>query len=343
MKASTKNSKLVICGTNIHPGEVVNLAMPLPERYSCSPLFMPIKVIHGKNKGPVLVVYSGLKGTELNGLEIANRLVKGIDASKLSGTIIAIPVMNVYGLTHYPAILPSGSDLAKCFPGDEKGSFGERITKIVTDEILKKADYCIELQTGGINHNILPQVYCNIEKKSARAIAKLFRTPVITNMPENENNLWQTAEELHIQLFVYQAGEAMRFDQNVIQLGVDGIRNVMKSLDMLVKEPVSEITPIFSREEDWIVSHKGGILNTDVSLGQMIEKGETIGNISDPFGADVSEYIKAPRKGIVVGLNTSPLIQEGLPIFKIASFLDYDKAETVIEEWDKKQPDSYIG
>ncbi|MCH9621650.1 MAG: hypothetical protein S4CHLAM20_10750 [Chlamydiia bacterium] len=343
MESTKKNSKLSICGTNIHPGEEVNLAMPLPERYSCSPLFMPIKVIHGKKKGPILVVYSGLKGTELNGLEIANRLVVNINASELSGTIIAIPVMNVFGLTHYPVTLPTGEDLTKCFPGDEKGSYGERIAKIVTEEIFKKADYCIELQTGGMNHNILPQVYCNSDYKRDRQLAKLFRTPVITNIPNKTNKLRQTTDELHIPLLVYQAGEAMRFDENVIELGVDGVRNMMRALDMLVKEPVQEITPIFSRDEDWIVAHKGGILKTDVSLGQIIEVGERIGTITDPFGADVSEYIKAKQKGIVVGLNTAPLIHEGLPIFKLASFLDYDKAETVIEEWDKKQPDSYIG
>ncbi|MCH9616897.1 MAG: hypothetical protein SP4CHLAM5_03950 [Chlamydiia bacterium] len=340
---SKKNSKLVICGTNIHPGEVVNLAMPLPERYSCSPLFMPIKVIHGKKDGPVLVVYSGLKGTELNGLEIANRLVLDIDVSELAGTIIAIPVMNVFGLTHYPATLPTGKDLTNCFPGDDKGSYGERIAQIVTEEIFKKADFCIELQTGGINHNILPQIYCNFENTKARKLAKLFRTPVITNIPQKQNKLRQTAEELHILMLVYQAGEAMRFDENVIQLGVDGIKNVMGAIDMLVKDPVQEIVPIFSRDEDWIIAHKAGILRTDVTLGQTIEVGERIGTISDPFGSDVSEYIKSRQKGTVVGLNTSPLIHEGLPIFKIASFLDYDKAETVIEQWDKNQPDSYIG
>ncbi len=338
-----KNSKLKICGTNIHPGEIVNLAMPLPERYSCSPLLMPIKVIHGVEKGPVLVIYSGLRGTELNGLEIANRVVENINPSTLAGTIIAIPVMNVYGLTHYPSTLPTGSDLGKCFPGNESGSYGERIAKIITSEIFTKANYCLELQTGGINHNILPQVYCHTDNNEARKLAKIFTTPVITNFPQKENKLRQTIEDLQIQSFVYQAGEALRFDENVIQLGYDGVINMMRAIEMLVKEPVREIVPIFSRDEDWILAHKAGILKTDVSLGQTIEKGERIGVISDPFGADSSEVIYASLKGIVVGLNTSPLIHEGLQIFKIASFLDYDKAETTIEEWDKKQPDSYIG
>lgn len=336
------NKKINICGTNVHPGEVANLALPLPEQYSCSPLYMPIKVIHGSEEGPCLVIFSVLKGTELNGLEIANRIIKKITPKQIAGTIIAIPVMNVYGLTHYPSTLPTGNDLSRCFPGNEEGSYGERMAYLITEEILKKADYCIELQTGGLNHNILPQVYCNFDNKQAKDLAKVFRSPVITNVSLEGNHLRQTTEELHIPLLVYQAGEAMRFDENAIELGVNGIKNVMRAIDMLEKEPIQEVQPIFSREEDWIVAHKGGILHTNVVLGQTIDIGEKIGDISDPFGSDIIEPIKSLQKGVVVGINTSPLIHEGLPIFKIASFLDYDKAETVIEEWDKKQPDSYI-
>lgn len=337
------NKKISICGTHIHPGEVANLALPLPEQYSCAPLYMPIKVIHGKRKGPCLVVYSVLKGTELNGLEIATRLINTLDPDQMAGTIIAIPVMNVYGLTHYPSTLPHGGDLSRCFPGNEKGSYGERMAYLITEEIFKKADYCIELQTGGLNHNILPQVYCNFDNPKAKELAKVFQSPVVTKVAIDDNRLRQTTEELHVPLLVYQAGEAMRFDENAIVLGVEGVRNVMRAIDMLEQGFKQELSPIFSREEDWIPAHKGGILQPSVSLGQIIEKDEIIGTISDPFGADEVHPIHSPLKGVVVGVNTSPLIHEGLPIFKVASFLDYDKAETVIEQWDKSQPDSYIG
>lgn len=338
-----RGKSINICGTKVHPGEIANLALPLPEQYSCSPQYMPIKVINGQKEGACIVIFSVLKGTELNGLEIANRVIKTLKPSQIAGTVITIPVMNVYGLTHYPATLPTGNNLANCFPGNEHGSYGERVAYLITEEIFKKADYCIELQTGGLNHNILPQVYCNFDNKLARDLAKVFRAPVVTNVAIEGNHLRQTTEELHIPLLVYQAGEAMRFDENSIQLGVNGIKNVMRAIDMLEKEPIQEVKPIFSREEEWIIAHKGGILHTDVPLGQTINKGDVIGNISDPFGADIIEPIKSPQQGVVVGINTSPLIHEGLPIFKIASFLDYDKAETIIEEWDKKQPDSYIG
>lgn len=331
-----KNTKLQICNAIIQPGELANLALPLPEQYSCAPLYMPIKVAHGVEKGPCLVIFSGIKGTEFNGLEIANRIIKSMNPSKMRGTVIAIPVMNIYGLTHYPVTLPTTNDnLEKCFPGDDEGSYGERIAHVFTQEILKKADYCIELQTGGLNHNILPQVYCNFENTKAKALAKIFQSPVVTNVSLEGNHLRQTTELLKIPLLVYQAGEAKRFDENAIHVGVEGIKNVMRSIDILEKEPIQEVTPIFSQDAEWLTSHKGGILHSHVTLGQTIEENDTIGEINDPFGVELIEIIKAPQKGVVVGINMSPLVHEGLPIFKIASFLDYDKAETTLEAWDK--------
>lgn len=335
-----KNSPIKICDTTIHPGEVANLALPLPEQHSCSPLYMPIKVIHGKLKGPCLLLLSTLGGIELNGLEIVNNIIKILSPNKLQGTVIAIPVVNVYGLTHYPNMLPMGKDLAKCFPGNENGNFGERIAHILTEEIFTKSDYCIELLTGDINHNILPQVYCHFDEDKGRELAKAFQSPVVTNVEIKDNRLRQTMESLKIPLLVYQGGEAMRFDENAITLGVDGVLNVMRSIDMLEKTPTKLINPIFSKDEAWIRAHKGGILRPEVSLGQNVKKNQILGTISDPFVGEVLEPVRALKEAIVVGINTTPLIHEGLPIFKMASFYDYEKAGNVIEAWDQTQPDS---
>lgn len=338
-----KNSNIKICDAIIYPGEIANLALPLPELYTCAPLFMPIKVIHGKEKGPCMVIFSTLKGNELNGIEIVNRIYNTIDPNEMKGTLITIPVVNVYGLMNYPRMLPSGVSLDKCFPGSETGKFGERLAHVFTEEILKKADYTIELHTGDLNHNILPQVYCNFDNKDAKRLARAFQSPVVTNVSLEGNFLRQTTEELGIPFLVYQAGEAMRFDENAIALGVEGVKNVMREIEMLSRSEKELIKPIFSKEEEWFIAHKGGILISEVSLGQVIETNDLLGRIKDPFGTDPSEEVRSPREGIIVGINTTPLIHEGLPIFKVASFLDYDRAGNMIGEWDKNQPDSFLG
>ncbi|MDG1437131.1 MAG: succinylglutamate desuccinylase/aspartoacylase family protein [Rickettsiaceae bacterium] len=337
-----KNKKLQICNTLIHPGEEANLALPLPDNYSCAPLYMPIKVIHGLKKGPCLLLFSTLNGNELNGIEIVNRIMENTKPDQISGTIIAIPVMNVYGLTHFPSPSPSNERLIDCFPGKVDGTYGERFAHIFIEEILKKADYCIELDTGDLNHNILPQIYCNENLKESKQLAKAFNPPVITNISFDDNSLRQTTEDLHIPLLVYQAGEAMRFDENAIKVGCTGITNIMHALNIMSSDLPEQTKPLFSQKENWISAHTAGILHTNYSLGQVIKKGEILGKITDPFGTGSKEKVKAPKDGIIVGINTTPLAHEGMPLFKVASFVDYDRAETAIEAWDKRQDTSFL-
>ncbi len=337
-----KNKKLQICNALIQPGEQANFALPMPEQYSCAPMFMPIRVVHGKSEGPCLLIFSTLNGNELNGIEIVNRVVDSLSADQISGTIIAVPVVNVYGLTHYPRPLPGGGSVAASFPGSRTGTYGERLADIFTQELLKKADYCIELQTGGPNHNILPQVYCNFDNREVRGLAKAFCSPVVTNVTLEGNKLRQTTEDLGIPLIVYQGGEAMRFDENAITVGFNGIKNSMRYLKMLDEPRGQDAHPIFSQEENWIIAHAGGILHTDTSLGQIIKKGEKLGRLSDPFGTDDSLVVKSPRDGIIVGINTTPLIHEGLPLFKVASFLDDKRAENAIEKWNQQQDEDFL-
>ncbi len=337
-----KNKTLQICDTTIRPGEEASLALPLPEHYSCAPLYMPIKVIHGLKKGPCLLLFSTLNGNELNGIEIVNRVMEEAKPDQISGTIIAIPVMNVYGLTHFPSTSPSDERLIDCFPGKADGTYSERFAHIFTEEILKKADFCIELETGELNHNILPQIYCNGNIKEAKQLARVFNPPVITSVSFDDNSLRKTTEELHIPLLVYQAGEAMRFDENAISVGCTGIKNIMHDLNIGLSNLPEQSNPLFSKKENWISAHTGGILHTDYSLGQVIKKDELLGNITDPFGTGSREKVKAPKDGIIVGINTTPLVHEGMRLFKVASFVDYDRAESSIEEWDKKQSDSFL-
>ena len=333
-----KNLPLSICEELIQPGEKANLALQMPDVYSCAPLYMPIKVIHGTQSGPCMLVFSGLNGDEMNGIEIVNRLIESIDANQINGTIIAVPVLNVYSLTHNTQSSPSGEPLATCFPGNEDGTYGERIAHIFTQELIKKADICVELQTGALNHNILPQVYCNLENTQARRLARTFQAPVITNVSLEDNKLRQVTEDLGIPLIVYQAGEAMRFDQAAIQLGVDGVINMIRATDMAPgSTPHEDFAPVFSQDDDWVIAHRGGILHTHVELGQKVKAGDALGVIADPFSSDIAETVNAHVDGIVVGINTTPLIHEGSSTYKIASFIDVSRAEDAIESWEEQQ------
>jgi predicted deacylase len=233
--------------------------------------------------------------------------------------------------------------LERCFPGQEDGTYGERIAHVFTKEILSKADYCIELRTGSLNHDILPQIYCKLSDPTSKMLAQTFAAPVITNVKTEINTLRQTTENLNIPLLVYQSGEAMRFDDSAISLGLSGIKNVLTHLEMIAVEADGEegddFKPVFSQDQDWMYSHRSGVLKSKVELGQRINKNELIGLISDPFSADTVEPVKSQQDGIVVGVNRHPLIHEGQSIFKIATFIDNIRAENALEAWSESQLD----
>ncbi len=330
-----KNSNLTICDATIHPGETANLALPLPDFYSCTSFYMPITVVHGKLAGPCLLIFSTVKGDELNGLEIINRLLGSSELQHLRGTLIIVPVLNVLGLLSPSRTTTHDVSLERCFPGNPQGSYNERLAHIFTQKILCKVSHCIELQTGSLNHELLPQVFCNFNHIEAKQLARQFSAPVVTSLDTSKHSLRQTIEQLNIPLLVYLAGEAMRFNESAIRVGLSGVHNILCALDMLDRclEETKAFNPIFSQEQDWFRAHRSGVLFSEVELGQKIRKGQHIGRIVDPFSSDTSETVKSNQDGVVVGINRHPLIHEGQTIFKVASFIDNNHAETALEAW----------
>lgn len=337
----SKAKPLTLCDVSVQPGEKAHLALPFPEYYSCSDLYMPITVLHGKTAGPCVLIFSAVLGNELNGIEIITRLLEHSALDRISGTIIAIPVLNPYGLIHDAQLLPGNVSIRDCFPGDLQGSFGERIAYHFAEEILTKADACIELQTGDLNHALLPQIFCDLNDSKIAKLAKAFRAPVICNADMDSNSLRSHTQELGIPMLIYRAGEASRFDEAGIQVGLDGLLNLLCYLSIIdfdAQTSTDDFKPTLSTGEDWLRAPRSGVLHSMVELGEMINQGQLIANVNDPFSADIANPINAPLDGIIVGINRQPLLHEGERVFKIASFVDNDFAESVIEKWGEQQP-----
>ncbi len=331
-----KNTSLQFCNETIHPGESVSLALPLPELFSCAPLYMPIKVAHGRQSGPCLLVTAAMHGNELNGTEIINRLLNISAMKKLRGTLIAIPVLNVYGLINRSRYLPGGIDLDRCFPGSKSGTHAARMANTFINEIFNKADVAIDLQTGFINYTNLPQLYINFEDDQSKSLAEVFNAPVITNAPNEKGMLRTFAFKQKKPFLLYEAGEAMRFDEHAIKVGLSGILNVMRKMSMLPdKQAKKERTlhSFFTEKSIWVRASTSGVSHSKHVLGQHVKKGEPLCIIRDPFGATPSETITSPEEAIIVGKNNLPLVHEGEALFQLAVFPKMKHAATHLEKW----------
>ncbi len=331
-----KNRNITICNEIIHPGEKVSLALPLPELFSCAPMYMPIKVVHGKQPGPCLLVIAAMHGNELNGAEIINRLLQSSNIKKLKGTLIAVPIMNVYGFINKTRTLPGGTSLGTNFPGSPHGSHAARLAHIFCSEIFPIADYCIDLQTGWLNHSNLPQVFATDDNQKELELAHAFGAPVISELSAQKGSLRAHANKEKTPYLVYEAGEAMRFDESSIRIGVKGIINVMCNISILPspnKANSMKRESFLTRDTRWVRSPTSGISHSSTKLGQQVKKGELLTIIKDPFGSGSDVPVLAPFDGIVVSINNLPLVYEGVALFQLAAFERLSLAATHIEDW----------
>lgn len=339
-----KNTNLQICNETIHPGESLSLALPLPEMFSCAPLYMPIKIVHGKQSGPCLLITAAMHGNELNGTEIINRLLSNPTLKRLRGTLITIPVLNVYGLINRSRTLPGGVDLDRCFPGSKTGTHAARMANIFTTEIFSKADVCIDLQTGFMNYTNLPQIFTNFQDEQAKELAQVFNAPVISNTLCEKGMLRTVAFKQNKPFLLYEAGEAMRFDEHSIKTGLRGIHNVMRKLSMLADKATRKETTLqsfFTEKNIWVRASTSGISHTDMKLGQHVKKGEILCTIKDPFGATDRINVKCPEEAIIVGKNNLPLVHEGEGLFQLAVFPKMKHTANHLKEWRQKSKEGF--
>ena len=339
-----KNASLKISDITIHPGERITVALPIPEIYSCAPMYIPIHIIHGKKAGSTLLVCGSIHGDEINGVAITQKLMKLRLLKSIKGTLIVIPTMNIYGLITLSRNLPDRRDLEGSFPGTSSGSFASRLANLLTEEIFSHITHCIDLHTGEPHITKLPQVRTYTQFPEAKQLAQAFEAPVILNTQSEDGLLWLLdRHENKIPTVVYETGEALRLDEPGIKLGVKGIVRVMRKLNMLTLPlKVPQMRESIALElETWVRAPSSGLCEIFCKVGTRVKKGAYLATISDPFRTDQKQDIYSPFDGIVIALNILPILNEGEPILEIAQV--EDSAREKIEQWtEEKQADAHI-
>lgn len=315
------NGSIQIGNIAVAPGERRIINLPVARLYTHADLSMPVEVVNGRRDGPRLFVSAAIHGDELNGVEIIRRLLRHASLKRLHGSLIAVPVVNVHGLLHRSRYLPDRRDLNRSFPGNERGSLAARIAHLFMREIVANATHGIDLHTGAVHRDNLPQVRANLNDQETRSLAEAFGTPVLINADLRDGSLREAAAEAGIPMLLYEAGEALRFDEVAIRVGLRGVLNVMRSLDMLpkVKRKEPRVMPVISQGTTWIRAAESGILWSRLRLGARVSKGDVIGRIAAPL-MNTEHVVEAPADGILIGRTHLPLVYEGEALFHIARF-----------------------
>src|SRR5690554_4595547 len=174
-------SNFTIAGTSVAAGETKKIELPVGRLYTDNLVSMPVYVKRGKRPGPTIFISAAIHGDEINGIEIIQRLINSRSLNSLRGTLIAVPMVNVYGVINHSRYLPDRRDLNRSFPGSKKGSLAARIANMFLEEIVAKCDYGIDFHTGAVHRTNLPQIRANLDDAETAAMASAFGVPVLLN------------------------------------------------------------------------------------------------------------------------------------------------------------------
>ncbi|BFM07017.1 succinylglutamate desuccinylase/aspartoacylase family protein [Halioxenophilus aromaticivorans] len=318
---------LEIGGHQIAPGETLQIEMPVVRLYTDTDICMPVHVVRGKKPGPTVFVSAAIHGDELNGVEIIRRLIKDKSPRIVQGTLLLVPMVNVYGVLNQSRYMPDRRDLNRCFPGSRKGSLAGIVANRFLTEIVGHCQYGIDLHTGAIHRTNFPQIRANLEDEETLELAKSFGVPVLVNSNLRDGSLREAAQSVGAKVLLYEAGEALRFDELSIRAGVRGVLRVLEALGMVRKrrraakrEP---IVPFVANTSTWTRAPCSGIVHNLKNLGDAVVKGDPLAEIGSPLG-ETFGVVRAARSGIIIGRQNIPLVQEGDAMFHIAYFTQSD-------------------
>lgn len=320
---------LVIGGVAVSPGQTTKIQLEMPPLYTATNMSIPVYVKRGKRPGPTMFVSAAIHGDELNGIEIVARLIRSKSIERMRGTLIAVPMVNVYGVLNQSRYLPDRRDLNRCFPGSKKGSLAARLAHLFFTEVVCKCDVGIDLHTGAIHRSNIPQIRANLDDEEVMEMAKAFGVPVVLNADIRDGSLRQAASEAGVKMLLYEAGQALRYDEFSVRAGVKGVINTMRHLGMLNKRKSKghDIQRFIAHQSGWVRASESGFVTHMAQLGDHVEKGDRLAVIADPFGEPQATII-CPAEGVVIGKQNIPLAQEGEAIYHVAYF---SRAEAVAE------------
>lgn len=300
---------LVIGGVSIPPGTRQSIELPIARLVTGSMLTLPVVVIRGDRPGPAVWLSGALHGDEVDGMEIIRHVLDRLPLP-LAGTLVAMPIVNVFGFVAESRYLPDRRDLNRSFPGSANGSLAARLAHLFMTEVVDHCDYGIDLHSGSDDRDNLPQIRGDLDDARIRDIAHAFAAPVTVHVKAPAGSLRSEAARRGVRTIVYEAGQARRFTSRAIDVGVAGVLNVLSHLSVIPQTGVRTATGATVRETRWVRASRGGICRLNVELGQHVRKGEEMGIVADALGGDATT-VTATRNGLVLGRRLNPLVHRG--------------------------------
>lgn len=317
MSSGMYKDKLTLLGVDIRPGDSLCLQFDVAKLHTRNSIQVPIFIERGKKAGPVLLLLGGVHGDEINGVEIVRRIIRNKINKPSSGTIICIPVFNIFGFLHLSRKFPDGRDLNRVFPGSAKGSLASQFAHEFKKEIAPFIDYVIDFHAGGADRVNIAQTRCMLNDEKTLELAKVFGAPFIVQSKYITKSIREAFHKLGKTALLFEGGKSMLYDEEAIQYGVEGAKRVIRFLKMKKWKPVSENKSIIIKKSKWLRASHSGMFHVRIKNGEWITKKTLLGIITDPFG-EFEKKIYAPKDCFVFCVNISPIVNRGDALFHVS-------------------------
>jgi predicted deacylase len=301
----------------IAPGEHKEIQLNIARLPTYTSIDLPVHVFRAEKDGPALLLTGGLHGDELNGVEIIRRMVANDMLMPEKGTVVALPLVNVYGFIQNVRGLPDGKDINRSFPGIKGGSLARLLAYTLMNEIVPQIDYGIDFHTGGAARSNYPQIRCLLDDEKERELAEAFAAPFIINSSLIDKSFRKAANKKGKHILVFETGESTRFDEPGIQEGINGTMRLMKHLGMNEEAPEPNHQTETYRATTWIRAKYAGLFQPKIKLGDQVNKRQVLGHITDPYGSERFKSV-CPNDGRVIGLNYAPVVHKGDALLHLA-------------------------
>ncbi|MEN8815265.1 MAG: succinylglutamate desuccinylase/aspartoacylase family protein [Nonlabens sp.] len=312
--------QLKIFNTVIEPGKSYKLNFNMAKLYTSTSIEVPVLVERSKKAGPVVLVTGGIHGDEINGIEVVRQLIVKKLNKPVIGTIIAIPVLNIFGFLSGTREFPDGRDLNRVFPGTKSGPLASRFAYQITQELLPQVDVVLDFHTGGAQRFNAPHLRVAQTETSSWNLAQIFNAPFLMNGSNIKKTFRGTCADLGKTYLLFEGGMSNKSDKHIVATAVNGTVRVLNHLKMLhttveVKKPEKE--SIVITDSKWVRANYSGLLHPKVPCGKKVEKDEFLATITDPYG-ELRYKVKSPHAGYIINVNYSPLVYQGDAIFHIS-------------------------
>ena len=307
---------LILLNTEVLPSTTTRLSWSPTESFEMISTPTPVLIAHGAKPGPVLCLTAALHGDELNGIEIVRRVLYNLDPAELAGTVIGVPIVNLQGFRRGSRYLVDRRDLNRYFPGNPRGSSASRLAHSFFTEVISHCDALVDLHTGSFYRTNLPQLRADVRNPKVVKLTEGFGATMVLQSAGASGTLRRAAVEAGIPAVTLEAGESMRLQEKAVAHGVKGIHTLMNQMDMIESFSLwGDPQPVYYNSV-WVRAERGGILFSNVSLGDRVSVGSLLGEVRDPI-TNTQTQIFSPKGGRIIGMAVNQVVQPGFAAFHV--------------------------